>query len=81
MRAFVVVGPKPLGGQALSLRNRIKCMYIQPHMPDRSIEPLDIGILRGLAGLDIQQCDAMLRGPIDHGLTIVSLPVSFILFL
>ena len=52
MRAFVVVSPKPLGRETLGLLNGIEGVYIQPLVPDRSIEPLHIGILLRIAWLD-----------------------------
>lgn len=35
-------------------------------MPDRPVVALDMGVLLGLAGLDVSQGDALLLGPVHH---------------
>jgi hypothetical protein len=44
----------------LSLADPFEQMLVEPFMPDRSIESLDIRVLRRFAGLDEQQLDPAL---------------------
>ena len=75
MRPFVIVCPKPLCREHLGMLDAVKTMQIQPFMPDRSIETLDVGILGRLARLDIQLRDLLLICPVDQSMADVFRPV------
>jgi hypothetical protein len=66
VRSFMVVRPSPLCCDLLRLLDGFKQIEPQPFMPDRAVVALDIGILLGLAGLDIGQGYAPLFCPIDQ---------------
>ena len=53
----MIVGPHPLRGSLLHLGQTVPVILAQPLMPNRSVEPLDVGILLRLAGLDVSQLD------------------------
>ena len=53
----MIVGPHPLRGSLLHLGQTVPVILAQPLMPNRSIEPLDVGILLRLAGLNVSQLD------------------------
>ena len=60
----MIVGPHPLRGSLLHLGQTVPVVLAQPLMPNRSVEPLDAGLLLRLAGLDISQLDT---GPLRPG--------------
>jgi hypothetical protein len=59
----MVVGPEPLGGNLLRLLDAFENVQVQPFVPNRPVVALDVGVLLGLAGLDVRQGDALLLGP------------------
>ena len=63
----MIVGPHPLRGSLLHLGQTVPVVLAQPLMPNRSVEPLDIGILLRLAGLNVSQLDTGLLRPGGDG--------------
>lgn len=61
MRAHVIVSAKRLCRQVLSALNRLKQMQIEPFISCGSIESLNVGVLRWLAKLLVQQGMCRLR--------------------
>jgi hypothetical protein len=59
---LVVVGAKRRSGY--SLRQARGSMVIQALIPEASVEALDERVLRGFAGLDQLELNAMLAGPL-----------------
>ena len=49
----MVVGPEPLGGNLLHLLDAFENVQIQPFVPNRPVVALNVGVLLGLAGLDV----------------------------
>ena len=50
-------------------------MQIQPFMAHGSVKPFDIGILSGLARLDIHERDLFVIGPIHQRLSNIFRPI------
>ncbi len=68
VRAAVVVSPEPLRGVILSLPLAVRLdafddVLIEPLMPVRAVVALDLGVLLGLAGLDVLDDNPMLLNP------------------
>ncbi len=64
----MVVLPHPLCGVHLNLFQVCPVVLGQPLVAYRAVEPLDIGVLLGRAGLDVFELDAPLLGPsLDRG--------------
>lgn len=55
----MAVGSDPLGGNLLDLLDAFENAQVQPFVPDRPVVALDIAVLLGLAGLDMEQGDAL----------------------
>ena len=66
MWPLVMVCPKPLCREQLSMLDAVEAVQIQPLVPGSSIESLDVGILGRFTGLDVQQGDLLLSCPVDQ---------------
>jgi len=53
----VIVGPHPVGGDALDVIQIVPVVLGEPLIANCPVEPLDIGVLLGLARLDIFEFD------------------------
>ena len=62
MRALLVVNAQPLLGDVLYLLVALEHVGVQHLVPIRAVEPLDVGVLVGLAWLDVIELD-----PFDCG--------------
>ena len=58
---FLVIGPQPSSGDLLHLLDGFKIVKVQTFMPDCPVVALHIGVLLGLARLDVGQGDALYR--------------------
>lgn len=67
---FVVVLPKPRSGCGLRVLDRFEQVHVQPLMANGAIEPLDIGVLRRITGLDKQDLDPAFGRPGLEGRTV-----------
>ena len=63
VRAVVVVSPEPLRGVILCLLDAFDDVLVEPFMPDGAVVALDLGVLLGLARLDVLNSDAPFLGP------------------
>ena len=66
MRPFLVVSPQPVIGQQADLFDRLEDVGAEHFLAVASVEALDVGILIGLAWLDVAQLDAMSLAPVDE---------------
>lgn len=64
MRAVVVVAMLPVGGHPTDLVEAGEDIAVEHLGSQRSIESLDVCILGGLAGLDVDELDAVLLRPL-----------------
>lgn len=53
MRRLSAAGPEPFGGNLPHLVDAFEDIVVQPFVPDCPIMALDIGVLPGLAGLNV----------------------------
>ena len=60
----IVICPEPFCGLILSLLYRFKDILVQPFVPNRAVVAFDIGVLLGLAGLDVFDGDTTPRCPL-----------------
>ena len=63
---FVVIGQPVIGG-GLDLADGVEQPGIEYLLAEAAVEALDERVLIGLAGLDEQQLDLVLLGPVDEG--------------
>ncbi len=47
----------------LGLLGAFDDVLVEPFMPNRAVVALDVGVLLGLPGLDVLDCDALFLGP------------------
>ena len=66
--AFVFVGPEPTDGKVLDFIDAGEQVLIQPVIPHGAVVAFDIGMLLGLAGLEVGDRDALGLGPVGHEL-------------
>ena len=67
--SLVVVSPEPVGGGFLNLRDRVKQSLAQSVVTHGAVVALNVGVLLGLAGLDVFHVDVLAAGPVPNGLT------------
>ena len=60
-----VVGPQPSIGELADLVERREKVDIEDRVAVGAVEALDESVLIGLAGLDVENLDAVLFAPID----------------
>jgi len=75
VRAVVIVGPHPLRGEILNIFDAGPVILRQPFIAHCPVETFDVGILLGLARLDIFNPDAPFLRPALDRLTDVFGPV------
>ena len=68
MRPLLVVDPQPCHGQRLQLGDRLKEMGVEHLRAITPVEPLDVGILVGLARLDVVDRHPVVGAPVDERL-------------
>lgn len=68
MRAFVVVASQPGVDDLADLVQVFQQVCVQDFGPIGPVEALDVGVLVGLAGLNVTQLDAVIETPVDHRL-------------
>ena len=66
MRSVLVVLGQPVVGDGLDLLDGIEQPGVEHFGPEGAVEALDVGVLVGLAGLDVVQRDAPALGPRDE---------------
>ncbi|GEM_PF-3219863 len=62
----MIVGANLLRGDSLNVIQIIPVIQRQPFVASGSVEPLDIGILLQLAGLEILKLDVPCSSPLDN---------------
>lgn len=72
----MIVGPGPLGGEILNLLNTGPEILSKPLVTNCSVESFHIGILLGVAWLNVVQPDAHVLGPASYHCTDVFRPVA-----
>jgi len=72
---LAVVDPQPGGRESLEFRERFKEVCVEHLRPVAAIEPFDLGILIGLAWLDVVNGHALFRAPMDEALSSEFWPV------
>lgn len=68
MGAVVVVAVQPIGHRVTYLLQAVENVAVQHLEVVDLVESLDIGVLRGLAGLDVLQGEALTLSPLDQRL-------------
>ena len=68
VRPLLVVDPQPCHGQRLQLGDRLKEMGVEHLRAIAPVEPLDVGILVGLARLDVVDRHPVVGAPVDERL-------------
>lgn len=66
IRALMIVGPHPLRGGALQMIQVVPVILGQPFVAHGPVEPFDVGILLGLARLDIFEFYVPGSCPLDN---------------
>lgn len=64
---LVVLAHSPPGGLA-DVREAPEGVLVEHFLPERAVEPLDVGVLVGLARLDVLDRHALALGPLGEGL-------------
>ena len=60
----MIVIPDPSCCEVLDFTDHIEAILRQPFVSHSSIEPLDVGVLLGLPGLDVFHADSAFLGPV-----------------